>query len=183
MGTTSAISPTQEDIIRRNNPGALDREGVVAISRDLRHLPADVFALYIKTKNFHWHMSGSHFRDYHLLLDEQGEQIFAFTDVIAERARNLGGTTLCSIGDISRHQRLKDNDDEAMVPQYILAELCEDNQLLTESLRSAHELCDDHNDVATASLIGPGSKRPNGAPGFYRRCRSGFSQRLSYPKL
>src|ERR1700735_5911996 len=104
MGTTSAISPTQEDIIRRNNPGALDREGVVAISRDLRHLPADVFALYIKTKNFHWHMSGSHFRDYHLLLDEQGEQIFAMTDVIAERARKLGGTTLCSIGDISRHQ-------------------------------------------------------------------------------
>jgi starvation-inducible DNA-binding protein len=153
MATTSATQPTTGDTIRRDIPGALDREGVVAISRELRHLLADVFALYIKTKNFHWHMSGSHFRDYHLLLDEQGEQIFAMTDVIAERARKLGGTTLRSIGDISRHQRLKDSDDEGMAPQHMLAELCEDNQLLTKSLRSAHELCDDHNDVATASLI------------------------------
>jgi starvation-inducible DNA-binding protein len=153
MATTSAIQPTTHDHVRRDVPGSLDHEGVVEISRELRHLLADVFALYIKTKNFHWHMSGSHFRDYHLLLDEQGEQIFSMTDVIAERARKLGGTTLRSIGDISRHQRLKDSDDEGIAPQYMLAELCEDNQLLTKSLRSAHELCDKHNDVATASLI------------------------------
>ena len=152
MATTSATQPITQDNITQN-PGGLDREGVVEISRELRHLLADVFALYIKTKNFHWHMSGSHFRDYHLLLDEQGEQVFAMTDVIAERARKLGATTLRSIGDISRHQRLKDSDDEGMAPQYMLAELCKDNQLLTKSLRSAHELCDKYNDVATASLI------------------------------
>jgi starvation-inducible DNA-binding protein len=116
-------------------------------------LLADVFALYIKTKNFHWHMSGSHFRDYHLLLDEQGERLFEMTDVIAERARKIGGTTLHSIGDISHHQRLKDNDDGAVPPQNMLAELLDDNQRLTKFLRAAHELCDEHNDVATASLI------------------------------
>jgi starvation-inducible DNA-binding protein len=153
MATTSATQPTSRDNIRREIPGGLDLEGVVEISGELRHLLADVFALYIKTKNFHWHMSGSHFRDYHLLLDEQGEQLFEMTDVIAERARKLGGTTLHSIGDISRHQRLKDNDDDAVAPQNMLAELLEDSQLLTKSLRSAHELCDKHNDVATASLI------------------------------
>src|SRR5208283_1878804 len=134
-------------------PTDLNGDAVVEVSGALRKLLADVFALYVKTKNFHWHMSGSHFRDYHLLLDEQGEQVFAMTDVIAERARKLGGTTLRSIGDISRHQRLKDSDDEGMAPQYMLAELCKDNQLLTKSLRSAHELCDEHDDVATASLI------------------------------
>ncbi|MGC2371303.1 MAG: DNA starvation/stationary phase protection protein [Candidatus Sulfotelmatobacter sp.] len=152
MATTSDTQPTTQDNITQN-PGGLDHEGVVEISRELRHLLADVFALYIKTKNFHWHMSGRHFRDYHLLLDEQGEQVFAMTDVIAERARKLEATTLRSIGDISRHQRLKDSDDEGMAPQFMLAELCKDNQLLTKSLRSAHELCDEHNDVATASLI------------------------------
>jgi starvation-inducible DNA-binding protein len=153
MATTSATPPTSQTNTRRDNPGGLAREGVVEISRELRHLLADVFALYIKTKNFHWHMSGSHFRDYHLLLDEQGEQLFEMTDVIAERARKLGGTTLHSIGDISRHQRLKDNDDDAVPPQNMLAELLDDNQLLTKFLRSAHELCDKDNDVATASLI------------------------------
>ncbi len=152
MATTSATQPIRQDNITQN-PGGLDHEGVVEISRELRHLLADVFALYIKTKNFHWHMSGSHFRDYHLLLDEQGEQIFAMTDVIAERARKLGGTTLRSIGDISRHQRLKDSDDDAVPPQNMLTELFKDNQLLTKSLRSAHELCDKYKDVATASLI------------------------------
>ena len=153
MATTSATQLSTQEKTRRDLPSGLGREGVVEITRELRHLLADVFTLYLKTKNFHWHMSGSHFRDYHLLLDEQGEQIFAMTDVIAERARKLGGTTLHSIGEISRHQRLKDNDYEAMSPQYMLAELCEDNQLLTRSLRSAHELCDRHSDVATASLI------------------------------
>ncbi len=153
MATTSATPPTSQTNIRRDNPGGLAREGVVEISRELRHLLADVFALYIKTKNFHWHMSGSHFRDYHLLLDEQGERLFEMTDVIAERARKIGGTTLHSIGDISHHQRLKDNDDGAVPPQNMLAELLDDNQRLTKFLRAAHELCDEHNDVATASLI------------------------------
>jgi starvation-inducible DNA-binding protein len=131
----------------------LSREGVAEISNALRPLLADVFALYVKTKNFHWHMSGQHFRDYHLLLDEHGEQIFAMTDDIAERARKIGGTTLRSISDISRHQRLKDNNEEEVTPKNMLAELCADNQELTRSLRSTHEVCDRYKDVATASLI------------------------------
>jgi starvation-inducible DNA-binding protein len=112
-----------------------------------------VFALYVKTKNFHWHMSGPHFRDYHLLLDEQAAQVFAMTDDIAERARKIGGTTLRSVGDIGRHQRLHDNDEDFVTPDDILAELCSDNQQLARSLRAAHAVCDEHNDVATASLI------------------------------
>jgi starvation-inducible DNA-binding protein len=112
-----------------------------------------VFALYLKTKNFHWHMSGRHFRDYHLLLDEHGGQIFAMTDDIEERARKIGGTTLHSISDISRHQRLKDNNAEFISPEDMLAELRADNRDLTRSLRSIHELCERHNDVATSSLI------------------------------
>jgi starvation-inducible DNA-binding protein len=153
MATDSATKLIAQDRVRRDVPRGLGREGVVEITRELRHMLADVFTLYLKTKNFHWHMSGSHFRDYHLLLDEHGDQIFAMTDVIAERARKLGEATLHSIGDISRYQRLKDNDSERMAPQTMLAELCEDNQQLTQSLRSAHELCDRYNDVATASLI------------------------------
>jgi starvation-inducible DNA-binding protein len=131
----------------------LSNEGVAEISTALRPLLADVFALYVKTKNFHWHMSGQHFRDYHLLLDEHGEQIFGMTDDIAERARKIGGTTLHSISDISRHQRLKDNNEEDVAPKDMLVELCADNQHLTRSLRSAHEVCEKYNDVATASLI------------------------------
>jgi starvation-inducible DNA-binding protein len=134
-------------------PTDLSPDGVAAISEELRGLLADVFALYVKTKNFHWHMSGPHFRDYHLLLDEQSEQIFAMTDDLAERARKIGGTTLRSIGDIARHQRLHDNDEEFVAPHDMLAELSTDNQQLTRSLRSAHAVCDEHNDVATASLI------------------------------
>ncbi len=134
-------------------PTDLARDGVVEISRELRHLLADVFALYLKTKNFHWHMSGRHFRDYHLLLDEQSDQIFAMTDDIAERARKIGGTTLHSISDIAKYQRLKDNSDEFVPPADMLAELADDNQLLTRSLRATHAVCDRHNDVATASLI------------------------------
>jgi starvation-inducible DNA-binding protein len=126
---------------------------VVEISTSLRQLLADVFALYVKTKNFHWHMSGPHFRDYHLLLDEQAEQVFAMTDVIAERARKLGGTTIHSVGEISRLQSLKDNDEEVVASRDMLVELQGDNQKLTRELRSAHELCDYHGDVATASLI------------------------------
>ena len=123
------------------------------VSDALRQLLAYVFALYVKTKNFHWHMSGRHFRDYHLLLDEHGTQIFAMTDEIAERARKIGGTTLHSISDISKHQRLKDNNAEFVAPEDMLAELRADNRDLARSLRSIHELCERHNDVATSSLI------------------------------
>jgi starvation-inducible DNA-binding protein len=131
----------------------LSGDAVVEISGELRKLLADVFALYVKTKNFHWHMSGAHFRDYHLLLDEHGTQIFAMTDDIAERARKIGETTIRSVSDISKHQRLKDNNAEGVPPEDMLAELRADNQELTRNMRSAHELCEKHNDVATASLI------------------------------
>jgi len=131
----------------------LSDNAVEEISSNLRRLLADVFALYVKTKNFHWHMSGRHFRDYHLLLDEQATQVFAMTDVIAERARKIGGTTLRSISDIARNQRLKDNNKESVGPQEMISELREDNRQLTRSLRAIHEICDHHNDVATTSLI------------------------------
>jgi starvation-inducible DNA-binding protein len=114
---------------------------------------ADVFALYLKTKNFHWHMSGPHFRDYHLLLDEQADQIFAMTDPIAERIRKVGGTTLRSIGHIARLQRVDDNDAPYVEPEDMLAELREDNKTLAARLREAHGVCDEHEDIATASLI------------------------------
>ena len=119
----------------------------------LRALLADVFALYLKTKNFHWHVSGSHFRDYHLMLDEQADQIFAMTDAIAERARKIGGTTIHSIGHIAREQRILDNDAEYVDPQDMLAELRSDNQQLTREMRRVHELCDEYGDVATASVL------------------------------
>jgi starvation-inducible DNA-binding protein len=131
----------------------LAHNGVEEISDDLRRLLADVFALYLKTKNFHWHMSGRHFRDYHLLLDEQAAQIFAMTDDIAERARKIGGGSLRSISDISKHQRLKDNNRESIPPEHMLAELRTDNRELTRFLRMTHKICEEHNDVATASLI------------------------------
>ncbi len=114
---------------------------------------ADVFALYLKTKNFHWHMSGPHFRDYHVMLDEQADQIYAMADPIAERIRKLGGNTLRSIGHISRTQRIVDNDAEYVEPSAMLAELCEDNKTVTARLREAHSVCDDSKDIATASLI------------------------------
>jgi starvation-inducible DNA-binding protein len=128
-------------------------DAVLEISGELRKLLADVFALYVKAKNFHWHMSGRHFRDYHLLLDEHGTHIFAMTDEIAERARKIGGTTIRSVSDISKHQRLKDNNAEGVAYEDMLSGLRADNQQLTRNLRSTHELCDKHNDVATASLI------------------------------
>jgi starvation-inducible DNA-binding protein len=123
------------------------------ISGALTILLADMFALYVKTKNFHWHISGPHFRDYHLLLDDQGEQIFATTDAIAERARKIGGTTLRSIGQIGRLQRVLDNDAEFVTPLDMLAELRDDNKQLVTSLRETHALSDEHGDVASASLI------------------------------
>ncbi|WP_165227037.1 Dps family protein [Aquisphaera insulae] len=134
-------------------PTDLSPDGVAAIAAQLRGLLADAFALYVKTKNFHWHMSGPHFRDYHLLLDEQAGQVFAMTDDLAERARKIGGTSLRSIGDIARHQRLRDNDEDFVGPREMLAELAADNQELTRLLRAAHDVCDEHRDVATASLI------------------------------
>lgn len=138
----------------KEEPGSgLGAEAVREISSALKPLLADVFALYLKTKNFHWHMSGPHFRDYHLLLDEHAEQIFPMTDDIAERARKIGGLTLHSISDIARHQRLKDNNQDSVPPHEMLAELRSDNQQLTGSLRSTHEICEKHGDVATASLI------------------------------
>ena len=134
-------------------PGELGSEAVKNISGALNALLADVFALYMKTKNFHWHMSGPHFRDYHLLLDEQGGQIFAMTDDIAERVRKLGGGTVRSIGHIGRLQRLSDNDAEYVDPLDMIAELREDNRAMLASMREAHDLCDEENDVATASLL------------------------------
>lgn len=123
------------------------------VSAALNLMLADVFALYLKTKNFHWHMSGPHFRDYHLLLDEQSDQIFAMTDPIAERVRKIGGQTLRSIGNVARLQRVKDNDAEYVSPLDMLAELREDNKNLAASMREAHGVCDEAEDVASASLI------------------------------
>ena len=131
----------------------LGAAAVSELSATLNPLLADVFALYLKTKNFHWHMTGHHFRDYHLLLDEHANQLFAMTDEIAERVRKLGGTTLHSISDISGRQRLKDNNAEFVSAEEMLEELQTDNQKLTRFLRSAHEICEEHKDVASASLI------------------------------
>jgi starvation-inducible DNA-binding protein len=134
-------------------PTDLAPNAVRDIAGALNALLADTFALYLKTKNFHWHVSGPHFRDYHLLLDEQADQIFAMTDAIAERVRKLGATTLRSIGHIGHLQRILDNDADYVTPLDMLAELRDDNKQLTASLREAHAVCDEENDVATASLI------------------------------
>jgi starvation-inducible DNA-binding protein len=138
---------------RLGTPTDLKPEATRDISAALAGLLADVFALYVKTKNFHWHMSGPNFRDYHLLLDEQGEQIFAMTDPIAERARKIGGSTLRSIGDIGRRQRILDNDADYVDPKDMLAELRDDNKSLTTTMREVHDVCDEYGDVATASLL------------------------------
>ena len=134
-------------------PTDLGSQATKDITAALNLLLADFFALYLKTKNFHWHVSGPHFRDYHLLLDEQADQLYATTDPIAERVRKLGGTTLRSIGQIGRLQRVTDNDADYVTPLDMLAELREDNQRLASRLREAHVVCEEHNDVATASLI------------------------------
>jgi starvation-inducible DNA-binding protein len=144
------VSHTRAELMSQTD---LAVDAVQHIAPALKGLLADVFALYMKTKNFHWHMSGSHFRDYHLLLDEQGEQIFAMVDAIAERSRKIGGTTIRSVGDIVRHQRIADNDAEYVAPQDMLTELCADNQKLTKQMRKIHEVCDEHGDIATASLL------------------------------
>jgi len=134
-------------------PTGLGSNATRDIAPALTTLLADTFALYLKTKNFHWHMSGSHFRDYHLLLDEQGEQIFAMTDAIAERARKIGGTTLRSIGHIARLQRIADNNAGYVTPADMLAELASDNRQFAAYLRATHAVAEEHNDVATTSLI------------------------------
>ncbi len=134
-------------------PTDLSPEAVQAISAALNPILADAFALYLKTKNFHWHVSGPHFRDYHLLLDEQAEQIFASTDQIAERVRKIGGTTLRSIGQIAKLQRLRDNNADFVPPQDMLCELMADNKAVAATMREAHKITEEHEDVATASLL------------------------------
>jgi starvation-inducible DNA-binding protein len=134
-------------------PSDLGPKASQDIAGGMNAILADVWAIYLKTKNFHWHMSGPHFRDYHLLLDEQADQIFAMTDPIAERVRKVGGMTLRSIGHIARNQRIKDNDAGYVEPEDMLKELREDNSVLAARLREAHDVCDDHRDIASASLI------------------------------
>src|ERR1700690_3868638 len=152
-----SASKTQELLKRRQapleTPTDLKASATKDITAAMNAILADVFALYLKTKNFHWHMSGPHFRDYHLLLDEQADQLYAMTDPIAERIRKLGGSTLRSIGHIARTQRVLDNDAEYVEPLDMLAELRQDNQDLAGRLREVHNVCDEHRDIATASLI------------------------------
>src|SRR5437660_7711380 len=155
--TTLTAEKTKELKQRREAPLTTRTDLKAVATRDvsaaLNAILADVFALYVKTKNFHWHMSGPHFRDYHLLLDEQGDQLFAMTDPIAERVRKIGGITLHSIGEIARTQRVLDNDAEYVEPLDMLAELADDNRTLAARLREAHNVCEEYRDVATTSLI------------------------------
>jgi starvation-inducible DNA-binding protein len=151
MAKTHQSDPRAVEQLR--TPSALGAEAVREISGALSLLLADTFALYLKTKNFHWHMSGPHFRDYHLLLDEHGDQIFAMSDPLAERARKIGGTTLRSVGQIARQQRIEDNDADYVEARDMLAELRDDNGRLAASMRETHGLCDRYGDVATASLL------------------------------
>ncbi|MCB8821890.1 Dps family protein [Microvirga rosea] len=145
--------PQRKKVGSLDTPTDLKPEGVAAIAKALNTLLADTFALYIKTKNFHWHVSGPHFRDYHLLLDEQAAQIFATTDDIAERVRKIGGTTLRSIRQIASLQRVQENEAEFVPPLEMLRELMNDNKAFAANLREAHDICDKYEDVATASLI------------------------------
>jgi starvation-inducible DNA-binding protein len=150
------IAKTENLKLRRKAPLATPTDLHAAATKDIagamNAILADVFALYLKTKNFHWHMSGPHFRDYHLMLDEQADQLYAMTDPIAERIRKVGGSTLRSIGHIARTQRVSDNDADFVEPTDMLAELREDNKTLAANLRAAHDVCDEHRDIATASL-------------------------------
>jgi starvation-inducible DNA-binding protein len=143
----------EHKVSKLSTPDGFSQENIKRLSTALNGLLADVFALYLKTKNFHWHMSGPHFRDYHLLLDEQGDQIFAIGDDIAERVRKIGGTTIRSIGHIAKLQRIDDNDAEFVGATEMLLELRKDNMSLVENLRTAHEISSDANDYATTSLI------------------------------
>ena len=152
MTKVRKLEPRQADA-RLNTPTDLSDDAIQEVSEALNGLLADTFALYVKTKNFHWHVSGPHFRDYHLLLDEQATQIEASVDILAERVRKIGGTTIRSIGHIAKLQRVKDNDEEMVLPGDMLSELMADNKAHIENMRKAHKLTDDHEDVATASLL------------------------------
>lgn len=134
-------------------PTDIPNDSVRAVAKALNGILADAFALYVKTKNFHWHISGPHFRDYHLLLDDQAAQIYATTDPLAERVRKIGGKTLRSIGEIAKSQSIKDNNEDYVSPRDMLLELMEDNKKVAEAMRKAHKVCDDHEDVASASLL------------------------------
>jgi starvation-inducible DNA-binding protein len=147
MATAKPATP------RLQTPTDLGADATKDISAALNAILADTFALYLKTKNFHWHVSGPHFRDYHLLLDEQADQLFASTDIIAERVRKIGGNTLRSIGDIAKRTRIADNDANYVSPDDMIAELRDDNQRVVTAMREAHDVCDERNDVATASLL------------------------------
>ena len=151
--TPNADELARERTARLATPSDLPDAATRDITGALNALLADTFALYLKTKNFHWHMSGPHFRDYHLLLDEQADQIYAMTDPLAERVRKLGGLTLRSIGNIARLQRVLDNDAPYVEELDMLAELRDDNKMMAARMREAHGLCDEHRDVATASLL------------------------------
>lgn len=153
MTTKARKGEPREAAARLNTPTDLSDEAIESITEALNGLLADTFALYVKTKNFHWHVSGPHFRDYHLLLDEQATQIEASVDVLAERVRKIGGTTIRSIGQIARLQRVKDNDEDIVLPGDMLAELMADNKAHIQNMRAAHEVADQHEDVATASLL------------------------------
>jgi starvation-inducible DNA-binding protein len=143
----------REAAARLNTPTDLSDEAIEEVSAALNGLLADTFALYVKTKNFHWHVSGPHFRDYHLLLDEQAAQIEASIDILAERVRKIGGTTIRSIGHIAKLQRVNDNNEEIVLPGDMLSELMADNKAHIQNMREAHRLTDEHEDVATASLL------------------------------
>jgi starvation-inducible DNA-binding protein len=153
MSRVRHLEPRRAAAAALATPTDLGHDAVSAVSAAINPVLADVFALYLKTKNFHWHMSGPHFRDYHLLLDEQSEQIFAVTDELAERVRKIGGMTLRSIGHIAQLQRIKDNDADFVPPQEMLLELRDDNGALAASMRAAHEVAAEHGDVATTSLL------------------------------
>jgi len=153
MATALKMKSAKPSARNLDTPTDLSQKAVAQIAEAINGVLADAFALYLKTKNFHWHMSGPHFRDYHLMLDEHSEQIFATTDPLAERIRKLGGDTLRSISDISRHQSLKDNNAAFVSPNDMLRELMDDNKAVVRAMRKAHKVCDDADDVATASLL------------------------------
>ena len=153
MSKIRALDTRRKAAAPLDTPTDLSADAVSEISAKLNEILATTFALYLKTKNFHWHVSGPHFRDYHLLLDEQGEQIFGSTDDIAERVRKIGGTTLRSIGQIAKLQGIEDNDEDYVSPGDMLRELMADNKAVVQAMRECHKLCDDHEDVATASLL------------------------------
>ncbi len=152
-GSAATSTVSKADLAALATPTDLKAAATAKIATTMNAILADVFALYMKTKNFHWHMSGPHFRDYHLLLDDQADQIYAMGDPVAERVRKMGGTTIRSIGHIARLQSIRDNDAEFVDPSGMLDELCKDNAAMAERLRAAHKLCDDNDDIATASLL------------------------------